>query len=43
MKYVFVMSFILMLSACGTIGGAMQGASQDLNNAGSYVKNIGRN
>lgn len=42
MKYLFVMICAVMLSACGTIGGAMQGAGQDLNSAGTYVKNVGR-
>ena len=42
MRYVFVMICTAMLSACGTVGGAMQGAGQDLNSAGTYVKNIGR-
>ncbi len=42
MKYLFVMVCVTMLSACGTIGGAMQGAGQDLNSAGTYVKNVGR-
>lgn len=42
MKYVFVMICAAMLSACGTVGGAMQGAGQDLNSAGTYVKNIGK-
>lgn len=42
MKYLFVMICTVMLSACGTIGGAMQGAGQDLNTTGTYVKNVGR-
>jgi hypothetical protein len=33
---------VTMLFACGTIGGAMQGAAQDLNSAGTYVKSIGK-
>lgn len=42
MRIVFVMFCFAMLSACGTVGGAMQGAGQDLNAAGTYVKNVGR-
>jgi len=42
MRVLFVMMCLSVLSACGTIGGAMQGAGQDLNSAGEYVKKIGR-
>ena len=31
MRALFVMMCLSVLSACGTIGGAMQGAGQDLN------------
>jgi predicted small secreted protein len=30
-----------MLTACGTIGGAVEGAGQDLNKAGQYIKKVG--
>jgi predicted small secreted protein len=41
MKY---MMFILctFLAACGTVGGAMQGASEDLNKAGGYIREVGK-
>jgi predicted small secreted protein len=42
MKKLFVLVACVFVTACGTIGGAMQGASQDLNTAGAYVKNIGK-
>jgi len=36
------MSVLVVLTGCGTVGGAMQGAGQDLNQAGQYVKNVGK-
>jgi len=41
MKYIM---FILctLIAACGTIGGAMQGASEDLNKAGGYIREAGK-
>lgn len=41
MKYIM---FILctFLAACGTVGGAMQGAGEDLNKVGTYVRNVGK-
>ena len=30
----------LVLSGCGTIGGAVSGAGQDLGKVGEYIKNI---
>jgi len=41
MKYIM---FILctFLTACGTIGGAMQGAGEDLNKAGGYIREAGK-
>jgi predicted small secreted protein len=42
MKVVFVMVCMLSLSACSTIGGAMQGAGEDLNRAGEYVRSVGK-
>jgi predicted small secreted protein len=30
-----------MLTACGTVGGAIEGAGQDLNKAGQYIKKVG--
>lgn len=42
MKYLFVMACIVSLFGCGTVGGAMQGAGEDLNRAGNYVKSVGK-
>jgi predicted small secreted protein len=42
MKSLFIMSVLAVLTGCGTVGGAMQGAGQDLNQAGQYVKNVGK-
>ena len=42
MKSLFIMSVLVVLTGCGTVGGAMQGAGQDLNQAGQYVKNVGQ-
>jgi predicted small secreted protein len=42
MKSLFIMSVLVVLAGCGTVGGAMQGAGQDLNQAGQYVKNVGK-
>jgi len=36
------MGVLVALTGCGTVGGAMQGAGQDLNQAGQYVKNVGK-
>ena len=32
----------IILTGCGTVGGAMQGAGEDLERAGSYVRNVGK-
>jgi predicted small secreted protein len=42
MKSLFTMGVLIVLTGCGTVGGAMQGAGQDLNQAGQYVKNVGK-
>lgn len=42
MKYLFVMICAMSLVGCGTVGGAMQGAGEDLGRAGNYVKNVGK-
>jgi predicted small secreted protein len=42
MKSLFIMGVLVVLTGCGTVGGAMQGAGQDLNQAGQYVKNVGK-
>lgn len=42
MKSLFIMGVLAVLTGCGTVGGAMQGAGQDLNQAGQYIKNVGK-
>jgi len=42
MKSIFIMGVLVALTGCGTVGGAMQGAGQDLHQAGQYVKNVGK-
>jgi len=32
----------LVLTACGTVGGAIDGAGQDLQQAGKWVRNVGK-
>jgi len=41
MKKVILILVAVMLTACGTIGGAVEGAGQDLNKAGQYIKKVG--
>jgi predicted small secreted protein len=38
MKYVFVMMLVLSLTACGTLGGAVSGAGEDLSKVGEWIK-----
>lgn len=42
MKYIMMILLALSVTACGTIGGAIQGAGEDLNKAGEYVRNVGK-
>jgi len=42
MKSLFIMSVLVVLTGCGTVGGAMQGAGTDLDKAGQYIKNVGK-
>jgi predicted small secreted protein len=39
MKTVAVILVSVMLTACGTVGGAVSGAGQDLSKAGEWIKN----
>jgi predicted small secreted protein len=39
MKIVSMIAVVLSLSACGTLGGAISGAGEDLNRAGQWIKN----
>ena len=41
MKIVMVILTTVVLTACGTVGGAIEGAGQDLNKAGQYIKKVG--
>jgi predicted small secreted protein len=41
MKKVILILVAVILTACGTIGGAVEGAGQDLNKAGQYIKKVG--
>ena len=42
MKYIMAVLLSLSLVGCGTLGGAMQGAGEDLNKAGGYIRNVGK-
>jgi predicted small secreted protein len=39
MKLLSVLVVALSLTACGTVGGALQGAGKDLNRAGEWIQN----
>jgi predicted small secreted protein len=39
MKFLLVVMTVLTLSACGTVGGAISGAGDDLSRAGNWIKN----
>ena len=41
MKMVVLSLIVMTLTACGTVGGAMEGAGQDLGKAGQYIKKVG--
>ena len=41
MKRFIVIIGLVMLSACGTVGGAIDGAGEDLQKAGKWVKAVG--
>jgi predicted small secreted protein len=41
MKKVILILVVMTLTACGTIGGAVSGAGEDLNKAGNYIKKVG--
>jgi predicted small secreted protein len=41
MKMIILSLAVMTLTACGTIGGAVEGAGQDLNKAGQYIKKVG--
>lgn len=37
MRSVIIVVLVTMLSACGTLGGAVSGAGRDLQRAGSWI------
>lgn len=37
MKFLAILLIPIMLSACGTLGGAVSGAGQDLQRAGEWI------
>jgi predicted small secreted protein len=39
MKYVLAILISLALTGCGTVGGAISGAGEDLSKAGEWLKN----
>ena len=39
MRMVIAVLVSVMLTACGTVGGAVSGAGQDLSKAGEWIKN----
>jgi hypothetical protein len=38
MKFISILAMIVMLSACGTLGGAVSGAGDDLKTVGGWIK-----
>ena len=38
MKFLSVLVLATVLTACGTVGGAVSGAGSDLNRAGEWIK-----
>ena len=38
MKYLMVVVTALVLTACGTVGGAINGAGKDLSKAGEWIQ-----
>jgi predicted small secreted protein len=42
MKYIMAVLLSMTLVGCGTIGGAVSGAGEDLSKAGNYIKNVGK-
>ena len=38
MKHLLLIAMIMVVSGCGTVGGAVSGAGDDLKKAGEWVK-----
>lgn len=39
MKLLASLAFVLVLTGCGTLGGAVSGAGEDLSRAGEWIRN----
>jgi len=39
MKILLIFLFVVTLTGCGTVGGAVTGAGSDLQRAGEWIKN----
>jgi predicted small secreted protein len=42
MKKLIALFTVVVLTGCGTLGGAMSGAGEDLNRAGEYISSVGK-
>jgi predicted small secreted protein len=42
MKKLIALFTVVVLTGCGTLGGAMSGAGDDLNRAGEYIRGVGK-
>jgi predicted small secreted protein len=42
MKKLIALFTVVVLTGCGTLGGAMSGAGEDLNRAGEYIRSVGK-
>jgi predicted small secreted protein len=42
LRSVLALAMAISVTACGTLGGAMSGAGEDLKAAGDYVRSVGR-
>ena len=42
MKKLIALFTVVVLTGCGTLGGAMYGAGDDLNRAGEYIRGVGK-
>lgn len=38
MKFLLILIMVYMMTACGTIGGAVSGAGKDLSRAGDWIQ-----
>ena len=41
MKTLILSLAVMLLTACGTIGGEISGLGEDLDKAGNYIKKVG--